>query len=206
MRVDHAESGVQLGRWVVAQRQAYRRGTLTADRVATLTAIDGWVWRVPRRISRPLGRRSSEAEMLAALRVYAARTGHTRMYADHIEGRHPLGKWVDAQRRLGRGKAPRLALQAIRGWTWPIRVRHSVDAWIGAVEQFYARTGHTRVPVHHYEGSLPLGAWVRLQLTRRRCRPTIISAEIVRRLDQVRGWSWESRTRRAQYSITARNT
>jgi len=44
--VSYREGDFRLGQWVHDQRIAYRRGKLSADRIAALKAIDGWVWRV----------------------------------------------------------------------------------------------------------------------------------------------------------------
>ena len=39
------ESGVAIGGWVSRQRQARKRGTLSADRVSQLEALPGWRWK-----------------------------------------------------------------------------------------------------------------------------------------------------------------
>ncbi|WP_199424601.1 Helicase associated domain protein [Actinotalea solisilvae] len=48
----HREQGHPLGAWVVAQRQAFRTGTLDPDRVHRLQTLPGWQWIAPRGRSR----------------------------------------------------------------------------------------------------------------------------------------------------------
>ncbi len=48
----HQEGGLKLGSWVGAQRVAYRRGKLRADRKAALEAVPGWLWDVEARSRR----------------------------------------------------------------------------------------------------------------------------------------------------------
>jgi hypothetical protein len=38
------ETGHRLGRWVDAQRQAYKNGTLSKERTRRLEVVEGWVW------------------------------------------------------------------------------------------------------------------------------------------------------------------
>jgi len=45
---DHVEEGVPLGTWAGNQRAFFRRGKLSADRVARLEALPGWQWRLPK--------------------------------------------------------------------------------------------------------------------------------------------------------------
>lgn len=43
-RVREELEGSKVGQWVSNQRQAYRKGTLRARRVAALEALPGWTW------------------------------------------------------------------------------------------------------------------------------------------------------------------
>jgi hypothetical protein len=43
------DDGFQIGQWVGRRRKDYVEGRLSADRIATLEAISGWRWRIPRK-------------------------------------------------------------------------------------------------------------------------------------------------------------
>ena len=113
-------SGRILANWVLHQRKFYRRGELSADRVAALEALDGWQWN-PHAL--PDRRLRGFDSGLADLRAYVQEHGHVRIPRGY---KSPSGRalwtWVGTQRtfyRRGRLAADRIAaLQAIEGWTW----------------------------------------------------------------------------------------
>jgi hypothetical protein len=49
VRADHVERDHRLGRWVVTQRVAYRRGKLKPERARRLEALPGWEWNPQKR-------------------------------------------------------------------------------------------------------------------------------------------------------------
>ena len=109
----HVEGGLRLGSWVTARRKLRRRGSLNPKRATELEAFPGWTWD-------PF--QDDWRASLDALRAYAAREGHARVPAVHVEGDLRLGQWVLSQRadgRLGHLDPRRAAeLEAIPGWTW----------------------------------------------------------------------------------------
>ena len=40
----HTEGGFNLGAWVARRRQDFKKGKLSEERIADLTALKGWVW------------------------------------------------------------------------------------------------------------------------------------------------------------------
>ena len=100
-----------------SRRKEYRKGTLSADRIANLDAVPGWEWD------------QFEADYqrtLASLRQYVAREGHARVLQGHVETFDgddiKLGTWVSNRRtdyRKARLSSDRVAaLEAIDGWVW----------------------------------------------------------------------------------------
>ena len=106
-----------LGRWVVNQRQNYKRGRLSADRQARLAHQPGWAWDV----------NSSEwEENFTRLFAYAVEHGHARVPDKHVTADgFRLGGWVSGQRRArkrGKLSAEREArLAGLPGWVWVVR-------------------------------------------------------------------------------------
>lgn len=94
-----SEGGHPLGAWVGAQRVAYRRGALTAERIARLEALPGWVWSY---------RQSTWEAGFEALRRYAAEHGRTDVPRDHVTADgFRLGDWVHRQAlEINSGRIP----------------------------------------------------------------------------------------------------
>jgi hypothetical protein len=154
---DHVEAGLPLARWVIWHRQQYKAGKVPADRVERLEALPGWTWDV-------LAARWEEH--FAALEAFAAREGHARAPAAHLEGPLRLGQWVVAQRHMHRkdeldpGQARRLS--EVPGWVWDTR-EAAWEAGLVALRRFNARTGHCDVPSKWLEDGYRLGQWVTVQ-------------------------------------------
>jgi len=110
-------NGYRTGSWVSNRRLNYASGTLSANQIAELEAIPGWVW-------------SPLAEMwatgVAAVRGYATENGHARVPRRYVSpDGHRTGVWVSARRAeyaTGRLTPDRIAeLESIPGWVWGVR-------------------------------------------------------------------------------------
>ncbi len=151
----YIEGDYRLGPWVASQRP--KKDSMTEERRRRLDAM-GFLWD-------PLA--DDWERGFAALKVFHDREGHCRMPARHTEGDYPLGQWVSVQRR---GPAlmtedRRQRLDAL-GFVWDALA----DAWeqgFAALNVFYNREGHFRVPHRHTEGDCRLGIWVARQRTMR---------------------------------------
>ncbi len=175
---DHVEDGINLGRWVVTQRQFKSKDRLSDDRRAQLEALPGWSWD---------SRADKWAENLTALDNFAKREGHANVRADHIENGVRLGDWVHTQRKSRTAlTAERIAqLEAIPGWTWD----HQGDRWnqcYAALQKFVDREADIRVPKGSTEDGVNLYAWVSEQ----RANKDALSPERRARLEALPGWSW----------------
>jgi hypothetical protein len=175
------ESGSRLGNWVTSRRVEYRHGRLAPERIAELEAIMGWTWDPDA---------EDWADAMAALRAFAAREGHTRVPAQHIERGFRLGAWVSNRRNRSRRTTippEQIAeLEALPGWTWD----PEGDDWataMAALHAFIDREGHGRVPRLHREGSYNLGLWV----ANRRARADRLSPAARAELEALSGWTWD---------------
>ena len=110
----HVEDGIRIGWWIGTQRQAYKKGALSPERIAGLEALPGWAWS-------PLD--AAWENGFSQLSTYAKRTGTARVpVAYTTETGFPLGQWAATQRRrqtLGKLTAQRaMRLDSLSGWSW----------------------------------------------------------------------------------------
>ena len=177
--------GYPLGTWVAKQRDAYRAGSLNAERAHRLEVLPRWSWD-------PNGDKWDNAYTL--LERYADEHGTSRVprrcNIDGIE----LGSWVITQRglyvkgKLSDGRQRRL--EALPEWTWDL----SSGVWeerFALLERFTAREGHSRVPQKHIEEGVRLGQWVGVQRTN--YRKGILEPDRAERLLALEGWVWATR-------------
>lgn len=82
-----------LAQWVALQRNAYRKGGMSAAKVVLLDQLDGWTVDVPQQ------RRDEHwRAMLDALRIFVASTGQMPRYKTYAtEHEHRLGVWLHHQ-------------------------------------------------------------------------------------------------------------
>jgi hypothetical protein len=182
------ESGFQLGNWVRHYRSIYqkrRRGNLTADRIAALEAVPGWIWR-----------EQDPFEVgLEHLKKFVASEGHARVPAAYKnEAGFRLGGWVAERRssyQSGRVSADRIAaLEAVPGWIW--REEDPFKVGLEHLKKFVASEGHARVPVAYAdETGFNLGGWVRSR--RQDYADNNLTTEKILILENLVGWVWDTR-------------
>ena len=109
-----------LGRWVITQRQAYRRPEtdprrLSADRIALLEQLPGWTW---------IARNDMWQSQYDALEAHLEANGGEYPVQGDVEG---LGTWINNQRQAYRRpetdptrlSADRITLlEQQPGWAW----------------------------------------------------------------------------------------
>jgi len=105
--------GFPLGMWVHNRRRQYRRGDLSAARVAALEELPGWCWWV-------LGQDWDQT--YAVLSRYTTEYGAADPPPGVVWSGSRLGDWVRSQRRRRRsGNLPRARveqLESLPGWSW----------------------------------------------------------------------------------------
>ena len=179
-----------LAGWIYAQRQLDKRGHLSLERRQRLEAL-GFLWN-PGAPQQEENRTRWEAGF-TALQAFYQREGHWRVPVSHRENGYPLGTWVTRQRFLnnkGQLLPERLAqMQALKfEWSLERNPEPRWEAGFTALQAFYQREGHWRVPVSHREGGYPLGYWV----TRQRQIKDRLSPEQRARLETL-GFIWDAR-------------
>ena len=170
------------GAWVARQRDLHRIGKLKDGRDVELEAIPQWTWD-------PIDEDWTAG--IAALRAFAAREGHTRVPASHIEGSVRLARWIEsrrAERRAGRlDEASMAELEATLGWTW---TRPTLD-WRQAATALRAiveRERYEQVRRGGAEDDEGIREWVggrRAEHVAGRLDPAL-AAE----LEALPGWTW----------------
>jgi hypothetical protein len=179
------EDGYRLGRWILKQRQAYRKGTLDPERRTRLEALRGWSWDA---------REAQWEEGFAHLERFVEREGHARVPQGTREDGYPLGIWAGNQCRPYRmgTLAPerRARLEALPGWTWDSREAEWEENF-ARLQRFVEREGHARVPRGHRENGDKLDLWVLVQ--RQAYRKGTLDPGRSARLEQLPGWAWDAR-------------
>jgi len=182
MLADSPVQGRRIGGWVRAQRDAYHRGALPADRITVLEQIPGWQWS-PGPSRWELG--------VQILGTYLAQVSDADVPAGAVCRGFAVGRWVARQRedhRAGTLTAEQeQALTALPGWRWSSRE----ERWgkgFAALTIFVQRHGHACPPQAAVVGTFRLGAWV--SQVRRSFKNGTLPAAAVRAVQALPGWSW----------------
>ena len=186
--------GFLIGSWVDSRRTEYRRGRLSAERIARLeTEFPDWVWNV---------RDAMFNVGLEHLRRYAAANGTSNAReGDVIEG-FAIGTWVASRRadyRRGRLSAHRIRLLEtdILDWKWAPQDETFAAAFETGVDylrRYVAMHGTSNVPRRDVIEGFPIGTWVASR--RADYRKGRLPAERIRRIEtEFPDWMWTVRNR-----------
>lgn len=184
------EGSLDLGRWVRAKRDNYRKGQLSREQIKQLEAFPGWKW--DRETKALLGRHQQLwNEGIAALEAFSAREGHCSVPRKHREGDVGLGYWVDSKRknyRNGTLSVEQIAqLESFPAWDWgPYDDRWWPD--YETFKQFVLEGGSANPDRGTVHNGLELSGWCRQQ--RDRYAIGNLSAAATEALEEVAGWSW----------------
>lgn len=131
------------------------------------------------------------ARTLLMLRRYAAREGHAKVPADHVEEGVALGKWVMSRRlqwRAGTLPSHRVdALESVPGWVWNVH-EDMFARGVAAVRAYAERENTLRIPGDHVEDGVVLTHWIGAR--RAEYRRGQLSPERIDALEAVPYWSW----------------
>ena len=171
----HKENGYRLGAWVTKLRP--KRDTLSIASLSYLNEI-GFVWNVPE---------YQFEQGFSALKTFYEREGHCLVPQRYDESGVNLGSWV-SERRANKAKLDvekRKMLDSL-GFVWDVR-SSQFEAGFSALQAFYEREGHCRVPYNnHEENGINLSNWVKV----RRKSKDNMKSEWRQRLDEI-GFVWK---------------
>lgn len=176
------DDGYRLGAWVNTQRNAFKEGTLRADRIDRLLALPDWTF-------------DARAEQwdhgYEHLVEYVNSIGGADVPSSYKSSDgYRLGQWVGIQRAAyAKGTLPKereRLLIALSGWSW----NSKADRWdfYYSLLAKYVRDNGARVPRDCEVDGYKLGDWVSAQRTyfkRGQLKP-----ERIRKLGEVPGWSF----------------
>jgi superfamily II DNA or RNA helicase len=180
----------KLGEWIINQRENYKAGKLSQERIALLqNSHSSWSWN-------PLD--DDWNFMYELLKNFESKNGHTRVKATHKEDGYGLGSWVHGQRSKKLKKRKRSQelsgeqiskLESLKTWTWDT-AEEDIQKYITAVKEFESEFGSTRIPASFRHGDVYLGKWVSHQ--RDKYKRGKLSKSIIRELeDNFPDWSWD---------------
>jgi superfamily II DNA or RNA helicase len=151
----------QIGTWVQHQRENFKSGSLSKERIEILENIHPtWSWN-------PLD--DDWNFMLNLLQEFERVNGHTRVIAGYKFEGHNLGNWVHAQRSkkserptsrqhaLSNEQLERL--EGLSSWSWD-PAEDDQEKYISAIKIYQNEFGNSRVPVSYKYQDLFLGKWV----------------------------------------------
>jgi superfamily II DNA or RNA helicase len=152
-KVDYA--GYPMGDWIVRQRQIYRSGDMTSDRIKKFESLgSSWTWD-------PVA--DDWDAKLIELRNYVKTYGTSRISTK--SGPHlQLGRWVmkirTAYNQGSLDPEKTSIFESISSdWTWD-PMEEDWDEKLELLIKYQLREGHTSVPVAHIESGKKLGLWV----------------------------------------------
>ena len=191
------QDGVALGGWVSVQRQDYKKGQLSQERITRLETLAGWVWE-PHHQQWAVG--------FKALEAYIAEHGDAMVHHYHkTQDGVALGQWVSEQRtvyRKGLLSQERIAkLEALVGWVWGAFDLQWEEAF-SALETYIAEHGDARVALRHKtKDGVALGQWV--QDRRKNYKKGQLPQDRITRLEGLTGWVWDQLTQRWEEAFNA---
>ena len=171
------ESGFRLNQWVKSQRA--KGSGLSLDKRRKLESLKGWSWN-------PLDERWNQAFNYFNKNGLSSDTTSYKL-ADGSS----LNQWINIQRRnkdkLSLDKRKRL--ESLKGWSWnPLDERWEIG--FKSLNEYLLEHGHCMVPARTIvKNKYPLGQWVSVQ----RRTKDILTKERKKRLESLKGWSWDAR-------------
>jgi superfamily II DNA or RNA helicase len=178
----YVEDDFPLGSWIMRQRTAFKKDTLSIERRKRLEALSGWQWD-------PFTVQWEEGFRL--LEQYLSREGNASVPRGHVEDDFKLGHWIRRQRTVFNknqlSAERRKRLEALSEWEWdPFTAQW--EERFRFLEQYLSREGNASVPLGQVEADFKLATWIKTQRTA--FMKDHLSEERRKRLEALSGWQW----------------
>lgn len=182
----HIESNINLGSWVLIQRQFYKKDKMPKDRVNRLESLAGWDWS-------PQGSKTEENFQL--LKQFIREHGNSDVTS--VPDASPiLKRWVKSMRsKYADGSLdPGLveSLKSLDGWRWdyPIDLVDEDQKHLNLYKQYVIDNGSSLVKKGSQFGDLDLHKW--LKSIRSRKLKGSLKIDIQTQLEAIPFWDWNA--------------
>jgi hypothetical protein len=114
------EDSFDLGLWILRQRKAYKKGSLSKWKIQALEQLPGWGWDK---------HKAEWSKGFELLREHVRHIGNAQVHLSYrTKSGYNLGFWIDSQREAyKKGKLTaeqQEVLEKLQGWTWECEIRH----------------------------------------------------------------------------------
>ena len=165
-----------LGKWVISQRQNYKAGNLSKDRIDILEGLNGWSWDSNELVWQ---------DKFEELKKYIEENGNAQVPKTHLSIQH----WVNNQKQTyRRGKLSREhidLLETLSGWCWDYNESNWQNIF-KELKEYVKENGNSRVP----KSNKILREWMSGQ--RKNYKGGKLSKERIDLLETLSGWYWDS--------------
>ena len=179
----------QIGTWVQHQRENFKSGSLSKERIEILENIHPtWSWN-------PLD--DDWEFMFNLLKEFERVNGHTRVASIYKVDGYGLGSWVHSQRSKYSNRRKKKIqitqvqvskLESLNTWHWN-PTEENIEKCISAIQDYEKEFGTSWVPIGYKVGDLNLGKWVSHK--RDDYKSGKLPAELKEILESTfKDWSW----------------
>ena len=183
------DSGIQLGRWIRHQRDFYKQGRLSDERIDRLRGI-GFV----------LEKTDPWEEKYLLAKAYFEEHGNLNVPGQYVVNGVWLHKWLNEQKLIAEGKRKKKLtpeqLAKLEAIGFRYGSTYHEELWNIRYEMakaYYDEHGDLNIPKSYTVGDFKLGVWIRQQKTQK--NDGNMSAEHIERLTAI-GMDWGDRQKK----------
>lgn len=189
--------GNHIRTWASSQRQRYRSGLLSSDRIAALESLQGWTWK-------SLNNRTNS--QMNALKSYVADGGALPIPADAVYSGHKVGRFYTVLLRrvilgiMGPGEVQEL--YSINKSLLPRNI-FSAQQYVSALHKYLQLNPIALVKPSTVFGGVELGKWVYAVWSTQDGPDSrkVLTTDVVKALDELEGWAWNKREARIEMGV-----